>query len=144
MLVEDVMSSPVVTGRPGMAIRDAIQRMEIEEIRHLPLVDEEGIMAVVSLRRLQDLIGAIRTLGGEAADYEGWVSQPIETILETRFTQARDVIVTYPETKLSVAIDLFLEHKLTAIPVVEDDDRPTPVGIVSYIDILEQFQAGTL
>ena len=46
-----------------------------------------------------------------------------------------DVVTIEPDAELVEAIDLMLEHKIGAIPVIEGGSRKL-LGIVSYIDIL--------
>jgi acetoin utilization protein AcuB len=46
-----------------------------------------------------------------------------------------DVISVNPETELEEVVDLMIEHKIGAVPVVEADSSKL-VGIVSYIDAL--------
>jgi acetoin utilization protein AcuB len=50
-----------------------------------------------------------------------------------------DVIAVEPEAELSDVIELLLEHKVGALPVVEPDTREV-VGIISYIDVLRAIQ----
>jgi acetoin utilization protein AcuB len=46
-----------------------------------------------------------------------------------------DVITVHPESDASEAIDLMIEHRVGALPVVEPDSTKL-VGIVSYVDAL--------
>jgi acetoin utilization protein AcuB len=46
-----------------------------------------------------------------------------------------DVICVEPETELADVVELLLEHKIGALPVVRPDTREL-IGIVSYIDVL--------
>ena len=50
-----------------------------------------------------------------------------------------DVISVEPEADLGDVIDLMIENKVGAIPVVLPDTREV-VGIVSYIDVLRAVQ----
>lgn len=50
-----------------------------------------------------------------------------------------DVTCVEAETDLSVVIELLLEHKIGALPVVQPDTQAV-VGIVSYIDVLRAVQ----
>jgi CBS domain-containing protein len=50
-----------------------------------------------------------------------------------------DVIVVGPETGLDEIIELLLEHKVGALPVVTQDSYEV-VGIVSYIDVLRALR----
>jgi acetoin utilization protein AcuB len=46
-----------------------------------------------------------------------------------------DVITVYPESTLEEVIDLMIEYRIGAVPVVEVDSSRV-IGIVSYIDVL--------
>jgi acetoin utilization protein AcuB len=50
-----------------------------------------------------------------------------------------DVVAIEPETEVDEIIDLLLEHKVGALPVV-DRATDTVVGIVSYIDVLRALR----
>jgi acetoin utilization protein AcuB len=46
-----------------------------------------------------------------------------------------DVVSVDPETELTEVVDIMLEYKIGALPVVEADSAEL-VGIISYIDAL--------
>ena len=50
-----------------------------------------------------------------------------------------DVIFVEPETDVSEVVDLLIESKVGAIPVIRPDTRSV-VGVVSYIDVLRALQ----
>jgi acetoin utilization protein AcuB len=50
-----------------------------------------------------------------------------------------DVVFVEPDTALSEVIELMLERKIGAVPVVNPGSREV-VGIVSYIDVLGAVQ----
>jgi CBS domain-containing protein len=50
-----------------------------------------------------------------------------------------DPITVDEETELTEVIDLMIEHKVGALPVVAEDKL---VGIVSYVDVLKAARAG--
>jgi acetoin utilization protein AcuB len=49
------------------------------------------------------------------------------------------VICVEPETALGDVVELLLEHKVGALPVVRPDTREV-IGIVSYIDVLRALR----
>jgi CBS domain-containing protein len=51
-----------------------------------------------------------------------------------------DVVSVHPEAEVSDVIDLLLEARIGAVPVVRPDSREI-VGIVSYVDILRALGA---
>jgi acetoin utilization protein AcuB len=100
--------------------------MEVD-VRHLPVVENGMLVGIVSdrdLRRSLDVIpGPAR--GGRANPLE----RPISELM------SGNVISVNTETELVEVIDLRLDHKVGAIPVVEDNGLKL-VGIISYIDVL--------
>ncbi len=49
----------------------------------------------------------------------------------------RQPVTLHPESEISDAIRLFLEHRVSCIPIVGQDFKP--VGIVSWRDVLKTF-----
>ena len=47
--VGEYMSTHVITGRPDMSINDAIELMGREQIRRLPIVDQNRLVGIVSI-----------------------------------------------------------------------------------------------
>lgn len=54
--VREIMSTPVITGRPALSIEEAMAVMSQRRIRHLPIVDEGRLCGLVSVG---DLVKAI-------------------------------------------------------------------------------------
>lgn len=68
----DIMTAPVLTVAPGDSIGSAMELMTARRIRHLPVVDGESLVGIVSIgdlvkRRIDD---AER----EAADLKGYIA----------------------------------------------------------------------
>lgn len=106
------MSTDLVT-IPATATLDEAQRLlEHQHVRHLPVVDERGALAGMLSDR--DLRGA---RAGTVAD-----------------AITGDLIVAGVDDELCDVARLMVEHRVGAVPVV--DDRGRAVGIVSYVDAL--------
>ena len=65
---------------------------------------------------------------------------PVGEFLKTRFSEESGLVTVGPDDTVEEAIRLILDHKLSALPVVEGDGEL--FGIVSYVDILEEVLEG--
>lgn len=130
MTAHELMTPTPATITPRTTIAEAWDLMRDLDIRHLPVVDGEALVGMLSDRDLGSLdVG--RLLTEEGADVlRRQLARPVVQTMST------DVVVAEPETEVSDLVTLFLEHKVGAIPVVIPDTRQI-VGIVSYIDVLE-------
>jgi acetoin utilization protein AcuB len=103
------------------------------EIRHVPVVQAGVLAGMVSDRDLARLdFGRLLTADGDEA-LRRELATPVVNTMST------DLIAIDPETGLGDVIDLLIEHKVGALPVVLPDTRVL-VGIVSYIDVLRALQ----
>lgn len=49
-LVQDVMTRRVICVKPNQSVRDCMALMTKEHIRHLPVIDDSGVIGVISIR----------------------------------------------------------------------------------------------
>jgi acetoin utilization protein AcuB len=130
MLIADIMTPTIVTARPGDSVRRALQLLEDQEIRHLPVIDEERrLIGLVSDRDLREYrLPVMREIEApEQAD--ALLDVPISEVMSS------DVVSVDSAEDVVAAIDVMLEYRVGAVPVL---DRTTGelVGIVSYVDML--------
>ncbi len=134
MDVRDIMTRLIVTARMDDTVGIALRKLETEDIRHLPIVDEERLIGMISDRDLREYrLPLIQRF--EDPDFaRGLLDTPLSSVMEDRVVSV-DVGATVDET-----IDVMLEHGVGAVPVVErhGDDL---VGIVSYVDVLRAIRA---
>jgi acetoin utilization protein AcuB len=131
MIVEEVMSREPIVVRTTDSIRHAMSASMEGDVRHLPVVEDGRLVGIVSDRDLRD---ACSTALYSAAVQDGPLDESISKIMSS------DVISVSAETELGEVIDLMIEHKVGAIPVVQLD-RATLIGIVSYVDVLRAARA---
>ncbi len=134
MIARDVMTREVLTVPQTSTLAQALAVMSENDIRHVPVVDDTGALAgIVSERDLRrfHLSRIIDVEHFERA--RARLKQPLSEIMSS------DVVTIDPETDLSEVIELMLEEKVGAIPVV-DSERDELVGIVSYVDVLRAAQ----
>lgn len=133
MTARELMTPDPVTIAPGATIAEAWDLMRELDIRHLPVVEGEALVGMLSDRDL-GVLEVGRQLIDEGADaLRRRLAQPVIQVMST------DVVVAEPDTDVSELLTLLLEHKVGAIPVVLPDTRQI-VGIVSYIDVLRALQ----
>ncbi len=115
--VKDVMSTALVTVKATNTIGVADAEMKLGAMRHLPVVDDDG--KLVGILSARDVLRAL---------VEGTKRIPVGPHMTTR------VFAITEHTPLTHAIDLMLEHRIGALPVVNEHFQP--VGIVTESDVL--------
>jgi acetoin utilization protein AcuB len=128
----DLMTIDPVTVTPEANIAEVWDLMRERDIRHVPVVQGGTLVGMLSDRDLTrlDLARVLTAQGADALRHE--LATSIVKVMSA------DVIVVEPETELSDVVELLIEHKVGALPVVEPDTREV-VGIVSYIDVLREL-----
>ena len=129
MLARDLMTQNPVTVDLNASTGDAWDIMRENEIRHVPVVDGGVLVGMLSDRDLAPVdVGRILAFDGATAA-RAELARPVIDRMSI------DVVSVHPETDVSDVIDLLLEARIGAVPVVRPDRREI-VGIVSYVDIL--------
>jgi acetoin utilization protein AcuB len=124
--VERWMSHDVIALRPTATIRDALDLMERERIRHVLIVDEkERLAGIVSDRDVKRVVAQRGTRTLEKA-----LDRPLQTIMTRR------VLRLDPGATLIEAAELMCREKISALPVVDDEEV---LGIITSEDILWAF-----
>ena len=132
MKVSELMSDSVVTARPGDGLRQTWLRMRERDIRHLPVVDDHGVLVgIVSdrdLRRPDTVDVGPDTV--EAFRLDDTTS--VGAVMTGNPDRVR------PDTPLAEALGRFLDRRYGALPVVDEGGRP--VAMLSAYDLLRAFQ----
>lgn len=114
----DIMTAKVVTIRQTATVREALKLLAELDVRHLPVVDErDGLVGMLSERDLLRLRRSSEVLNRAVSE-----------------VMSADVLVVTPTTHVDEIIDLMTEHRIGALPVVDNDSQLA--GIVSYVDVL--------
>lgn len=112
--VGQLMSSPVVTIRPGDTVAVAVTRLRQHDIGALPVVDEGRLVGMVTIR---DLLGH--------PPY-----RPVREIM------AATVVAVAPSEPVTAAFAVMNEHGVGRLPVVADGNL---AGIVTRSDLLHEL-----
>ena len=121
MIARDLMTPNPMTVTPQASVAEVWDLMRELEIRHVPVVQDGALVGMLSDRDLARL------------DIAQMLPMPIIKVMST------DVIAVEPESELTEVVELLIEHKVGALPVIEPDSREV-VGIVSYIDVLRAVE----
>ena len=134
MTAHDLMTPSPMTVTPDATVAEAWDLMRESEIRHVPVVDRGALVGMVSDRDLArfDIGRLLMAEGAEALRHQ--LATPVVKVMSS------DVITVGPETGLAEIIELLVEHRIGAVPVVRPDTREV-VGIVSYVDVLQAVHA---
>lgn len=133
MIARDLMTPNPVTATPSASIAEAWDLMRELDIRHIPVVQAGVLIGMISDRDLARLDFG-RLLSGEGMDaIRRDLATPIVRIMRS------DVIFVEPETEVGDIVELLVESKVGAVPVIVPETREV-VGIVSYIDVLRAVQ----
>ena len=127
-LVGDVMSpTPKTLGRNDqLSVADDLMRAE--RIRHLPVVDEQGLLAGIVTQRDLFHSALVRALGFGTAVRDKMLSSIL-----VKDVMTEEVVTTTPTTPLTAAAAVMADRKIGCLPVVDDT---TLVGILTEGDLV--------
>ena len=123
------MSREPLTASPEDSLQVVVDRMGRHGIRHLPIVDaDRRVIGMLSDRDVRSAIGNPM-----------WTRDPRASVVRIESTRVahamtRSPLVLHAGTRLSQAANMFADHKVGALPIVDEADRL--VGVVSYTDVL--------
>lgn len=130
MLVREIMTRQVVAIAPDTPIRDVQLLMEQRNIRHFPILDQAGsqggddrLVGIVSDRDVR-LVGADHPKAPEGVKS----SDPVSALM------VFPVLTADPDDPIEETAKVLREHKIGAMPVMDDGRL---VGIVTAIDMLD-------
>lgn len=127
MLVRDIMSTEVLTVGPGTTLPEAIRLARARGVRHLPVLDRDELVGIVSDRDLK------RAMASPATSLEVHELHYLLDRLTVGEIMTRGVITVDPDVPVEDAASLLLQEKISALPVTEGGRL---VGIVTETDLL--------
>lgn len=133
MTASDLMTADPTTVTPQASVAEALDLMRELEVRHVPVVENGALVGMLSDRDLARFDNARLLLVEGAETLRQELATPVVTVMST------DVIAVNPETELEEIVELLVEHRIGAVPVIRSNTREV-VGIVSYIDVLRALQ----
>ncbi len=132
MLVKDYMTRHPVMADPSMSIVEAQHMMAETRVRHLPVVETGKRLVGLVTRQ------TLRIPPTDLASLNVWeITRFLSNLkLEDVMVRRANVITTGADVPLEEAARVMVEHKVGALPVVEDG---IVVGIITEIDMMSQL-----
>ena len=125
MNAQDLMTLNPAIVTPRATVAEVWDVMRELDIRHVPVVENNALVGMLSDRDLAQFEGT--------AALRDRLGTPVVKVMSS------DVICVSPETALGEIVDLLIEHRIGAVPVIRPDTREV-IGIVSYVDVLEALR----
>lgn len=121
MLVHDVMQYPVYTTTADTPLLSALQTMQKHDVRHLPVLQNDQLVGVVTDRDLRFATSPLHTA-------------PVEANVTVASVMAADPITAGPRDPIEEAARLMRTKKIGCLPVL---DGNALVGIVTVTNLLD-------
>ncbi len=127
-LVQEWMSTDVITITPDMTLPEAHQIMINEEIRRLPVVDKDGrLVGIIS-------IGDIRSAEpSPATSLSIWEMNYLLSSLKVEKVMTHHPKTIRADATIGEAARMMLEHRISGLPVVDAEGHV--LGIITESDI---------
>jgi CBS domain-containing protein len=123
-----LMRTNVLSLHPHDTLLDAVEKVLLAEIRHLPVVDDDKrVVGMVSDRDLRAAVGDLRS--ALEGNRRAMLSE-----MRVEEVMMPEPITLRPDASVLEIADVFIDDRIGAVPLV--DARGTLVGILSYVDVL--------
>lgn len=129
MTARELMTKEPIAIDPTATVSEAAELLQTLDVRHLPVVDDRGaLVGMLSDRDLRSLTVPAYSGGEYVGDVRTKPDAAVASLMSGNVLSIDD------EAKASEVVEIMLEHKVGAVPVVDADGML--VGIISYIDVL--------
>jgi acetoin utilization protein AcuB len=129
MIVQEIMTRDPFVAFAGDTIRAVTAKLAEADVRHLPIVERGILIGMISDRDLREVVPSPLDLVEHPQAAQRTLAQPISSLMSS------DVVSVSAGDDVVEAIDLMIEHRIGAVPVI-DPSTSELVGIVSYVDAL--------
>ncbi|MDH3322551.1 MAG: CBS domain-containing protein [Flavobacteriaceae bacterium] len=128
--ISKIMTTKLITLSYADSLYLAEEKMKVNHIRHIPIVEEGTLVGLLSLSDLK------RVSFIDAYSQEGDRDTPIYDMLNIEDLMIKNPIVVSSDTSILDVTKLMIQKEFHSLPVV---DHGKLVGIVTTTDILEFF-----
>lgn len=127
MIIKEQMTPDPICGHPEMSAIEAQQLMEKNNIRHLPIVDDDKkLVGLITQRSL------LQAVPSDVSKLSPFVINYIGAKLKARSVMVKDVLTIEEDTAIEEAARIMADKKIGCLPVMRDGEL---VGIISDNDL---------
>jgi acetoin utilization protein AcuB len=130
MVVQDVMQTQLVTVTPETTLREALRLTGQRGVRHLPVLDGDRLVGILSDRDLK------RAMASSATSLSVHELNYLLERVQVREFMTRAVITVGPARPIQDAARVMLVEKIGALPVMDGERL---IGLVTETDMLRLF-----
>jgi len=130
MKVREIMATDVVALQADEPVIHAVEFTASERIRHLPILEGDKLVGIVSMNDIKHATPSPLLDGSEANYRRVFHETPLRRLMR------RAPLTAAPDDDLGKVVRLMVDNRVGAVPVVEDEKL---VGIVSELDVLRVF-----
>jgi acetoin utilization protein AcuB len=127
MLVQDIMTGSVITISPDASLQTAYETMQEKGIRHLPVLESEKLVGVITDRDLRLATSAL-------------ASTPFVPGAKVAAIMCKFPFTADPADPVEDAARLMREKKIGCLPITQGDRL---VGIITGLDLLDALMRMT-
>jgi len=126
---EDMMTRQPVTIDITGTVQEAADLMFAADVRHIPVVEHGTLVGMISDRDVRSYMLPRSERIFQADEERARLAESISAVMPS------EVMTIRPDTPVAELLDIMLEEKIGAVPVLAPDTGEL-IGMVSYIDVL--------
>lgn len=128
--ISNIMTTELVTLSFSDTLYSAEKRLKVNHIRHIPVIDDEKLVGLLSLSDLK------RISFIDAYSKEGTEDTPVYNMLSIKDMMIKKPTTVSPTDTIYEVTQLIVKKEFHSLPVTEDGKL---VGIVTTTDLLNYF-----
>lgn len=129
MLIRYWMSQPAITIQKNDSMQQAANMMKTHHIRMLPVMNKEKICGIITDRDLK------RASASDATSLDVYELLYLIAKIKVADIMTRNVITVHQDLTMEEAADVMLDHKISGVPVLDDNERLC--GVITQSDIFK-------
>jgi acetoin utilization protein AcuB len=110
-------------------VQEAADLMFAADVRHIPVVEHGTLVGMISDRDVRSYMLPRSERIFQADEERARLAESISAVMPS------EVMTIRPDTPVAELLDIMLEEKIGAVPVLAPDTGEL-IGMVSYIDVL--------